>query len=180
MEIIGDDKKLRALYSEARVANEAATPSFSSVWHRAQARSLKPRRAFKVSFALVTALLVLTLGSLALWSRYSSRQNERPEVVKNESAPRGVAPAAESPEKAKNKDEGRTAEKRRQTPLEVPVYRSPKPRVIRATPPANPQVLAANKTTVKEITIDTWQSPTAALLSSPTEELFKSVPQLNE
>ena len=66
MEIIGDDKKLRALYSEARVADESVTPSFTSVWHRAQARSLKPRRAFNFSFALVAALLVLTLGSLEI------------------------------------------------------------------------------------------------------------------
>src|SRR4249919_1140070 len=100
MEIIGDDKKLRALFSEAKVADKAATPSFTSVWHRAQARALKPRRAFNLSFALVTALLVLTLGSLAVWSMYYAPHNNRPhEAVKNQSMPGGVAPAAEkSPE----------------------------------------------------------------------------------
>ena len=46
MEIIGDDKKLRALFSEAQRTDAAATPSFNSVWHRAQTRALKPRRAF--------------------------------------------------------------------------------------------------------------------------------------
>src|SRR5213078_3146472 len=111
MEIIGDDKKLRALYSDARVADETATPGFTSVWHRAQARSLKPRRAFNLSFALVTALLVLTLGSLAVWSMYSPRREQRHEARKNESTPGGVAPAAvKSPETSTEK-ELRVAEK---------------------------------------------------------------------
>src|ERR1043165_8215200 len=102
MEIIGDDKKLRALFSDAKAADEAATPSLSSVWHRAQTRSVQPRRAFNLSFALVTALLVLTLGSLAVWSMYSPRSNQR-EVVKNQPVPGGDAPTSVgSPENAKN------------------------------------------------------------------------------
>jgi len=52
--------------------------------------------------------------------------------------------------------------------------------VRRSTAPANPQLIASNQTTVKETTIDNWQSPTAGLLSSSTDGLFKSVPQLNE
>src|SRR5437773_11226275 len=87
MEIIGDDKKLRALFSTARVADEAATPSFTSVWHRAQAKSLKPRRAFNLAFAAVTALLVLTLGSLAVWSVYSNRASARHEASAESKAP---------------------------------------------------------------------------------------------
>src|SRR6185369_1921865 len=99
MEIIGDDKKLRALYSEAKHAEEAATPSFASVWHRAQSRSLKPRRAFNLSFAVVTALLLLTLGSLAVWSMYSPRRNEQ-QAARNDSAAGAVTPV-NSPEPPK-------------------------------------------------------------------------------
>jgi hypothetical protein len=175
MEIIGDDKKLRALYSEARVADETAPPSFTSVWHRAQARSLQPRRAFKLSLALVTALLVLMLGSLAVWSMYSPRSNQPHEAA----APGSVAPAVvNTPEKPKTDEEVRTAEKAPQSPIEAPVHRSNRPRVRRPTAQPDSQLIA--QTTVKETTIDTWQSPTATLLSSPTDGLFKSVPQLNE
>src|SRR6185369_5679525 len=114
MEIIGDDKKLRALYSEAKHADEAATPGFASVWHRAQsrslARSLKPRR-FNLAFAVVTALLLLTLGSLAVWSMYSPRRNDQ-QAVKNESAPGTVTPATvNSPEKPKTDEGVRVAER---------------------------------------------------------------------
>src|SRR5205814_8300797 len=71
MEIIGDDKKIRALFSEAKLADTQATPGFTSLLNRAQSRALRPRRAFKLSFAAVTALLVCALISLAVWSQYS-------------------------------------------------------------------------------------------------------------
>jgi len=175
MEIIGDDKKLRALYSEAKRADEATMPSFTSVWHRAQARSLKPRRGLKLSFALVTALLVLTLGSLAVWSIYSPRGNQPHEAL----TPGSVAPTVvNSPVKSQTDEDVRTAEKAPQPPIETPVHRSPKSRVRKPPAPPDSQLIA--QSSVKETTIDSWESPTAALLSSPTDGLFKSVPQLNE
>jgi len=180
MEIIGDDKKLRALYSEAKHADEAATPSFASVWHRAQsrslARSLRPRRAFNLSFALVTALLLLTLGSLAVWSMYTPRRSEQ-QAVKNGPAP-GVTPV-NSPEQPKSYEGVTVVQKTPPAPVETPVHRTVKPRLRRSTTQGDGQLLAANQP-AKETTIDTWQSPTAGLLSSPTDGLFKSVPQLNE
>src|SRR5436190_23956734 len=71
MESTGDEKKIRALFSELQVADEQAAPGFNAVWHRAQSGSLKPRRAFNLSFAVATALLICALASLAVWSRYS-------------------------------------------------------------------------------------------------------------
>ena len=175
MEIIGDDKKLRALYSEARTADQGATPSFTSVWHRAQARSLRPRRAFNLSFALVTALLVLTLGSLAVWSMYSSRGSQQRQAINNPSTPASDTPVTvKSPEKADDKEEVKTAEKTPEAPIAVPIRRTAKPRMRKGTMQPEAQELAGNTT------IETWQSPTAGLLSSPTDGLFKSVPQLNE
>ena len=173
MEIIGDDKKLRALYSEAKVADKSALPSFTSVWHQAQARSLRPRRAFNLSFALVTALLVLTLGSLAVWSMYSPRRDHQ--AVKTPSTPGSVAPSPlNSGEKSNEKEEPKVAEKESETPLAKPIHR-PVRRVRKAATLPEPQTIAANTTT-----IETWQSPTAGLLSSPADGLFKSTPQLNE
>lgn len=175
MERIGDDKKLRALYSEAKVADKAATPSFTSQWHRAQARSLKPRRAFNLSFALVTALLVLTLGSLAVWSMYSTRRSQPRVAINNRSTPGSVAPTSlNSPPEANDKEEPWVSRKAPETPIAAPLHPTVK-RVRRAATQPEPQTIAANTTT-----IETWQSPTAGLLSSPTDGLFKSVPQLNE
>jgi hypothetical protein len=150
------------------------------VWRRAQAHRLQPRRAFNLSFALVTALLVLTLGSLAVWSMYSPRSNQRDEASKNDHAPLGVAPGAvTSPEKANTIEAVRTAGNSPQPPIETPVHRAVKQRAKRPAAAGNPQMLASNQTT-KETTIDSWESPTTTLLTSPTDGLFKSVPQLNE
>src|SRR3954447_7989344 len=71
MASIGDEKKIRALFSEQRLVDEQTAPSFTAAWHRANAVSLKPRRAFNLSFAVATALLFCALVTLALWSKYS-------------------------------------------------------------------------------------------------------------
>ncbi|HYW69702.1 MAG TPA: hypothetical protein VE961_01630 [Pyrinomonadaceae bacterium] len=179
MEIIGDDKKLRALFNEAQRADQAASPGFTSMWHRAQARSTKPRRAFRLSFAVVTALLLLTLGSLAAWSMYSLRRNQQHEAVKNAPAPKSAIPV-NTPNEPKTNDGVNIAQQAPPAPMETPVRRrSPKPRALRPAAPGDGQLLAKNET-AKETTIDTWQSPTAGLLSSPMDGLLKSVPQLNE
>jgi hypothetical protein len=107
--------------------------------------------------------------------------HSQPQVVKNESTPGGFVPApVKSPEKANTNEEVRTAEKAPETPIEKPVRRTVKPRARRATAQGDGQLLASNQTAVKETTIESWESPTAGLLSSPTDGFFKSVPQLNE
>ena len=58
MASIGEEKEIRALFSELKFADEQTAPSFTAVWHRAQSRSLRPQRAFNLSFAVATALLI--------------------------------------------------------------------------------------------------------------------------
>ena len=170
MEIIGDDKKLRALFSEARSADAAAAPGFTAVWHRAGSRSLKPRRVFNLSLAAVTALLAIALGSLAVWSMFFKPSNAKYEASGVLNAPQSIAASIDRHD---------------QQPIETPAYTPPlKPphramRVRVRSAAQNESLVAQNKTT-RATTIDTWQSPTAALLSSPTDELFKSLPQLNQ
>lgn len=170
MEIIGDDKKIRALFSEAKLADAQATPSFTSQWNRAQSRALRPRRAFKLSFAAVTALLVCALISLAVWSQYS-QPRARYSASANVPAVTGSAPRV-----VKTPDEVLTAPVQAGT-----VHRPIRARATRSTVQSGALTVASNGKTVKEATnIDNWQSPTAALLTSQTDGLFKSLPQLNE
>ena len=72
MELVGEQKRIQALFSELRLADEQTAPRFAVVWNRAQARSSRawrPTRAFNFSFVAATALLICALVSLALWSR---------------------------------------------------------------------------------------------------------------
>src|ERR1041385_219770 len=73
MEIIGDDKKLRALYSETRFVDEQVVPSFSATWHRAQSRAKQPRRPLAFAFASALALVIFAVATFAIWSKYAGQ-----------------------------------------------------------------------------------------------------------
>jgi len=170
MEIIGDDKKIRALFSEAKLADAQATPSFTSQWHRAQSRALRPGRAFKLSFAAATALLVCALISLAVWSQYSQPRPTYSAVADLR------APESSKPARVDN-----VAVDPAPVSSDPTVQRRVRSRVNRSATQANAALIASRgKSTTEATTIDTWQSPTSALLTSQTDGLFKSLPQLNE
>jgi hypothetical protein len=166
MEIIGDDKRLRALFSEARLIDEQTMPSFASVWRRAHSRSAVPRRAFDFGFVTATALLLFGLGSLAVWSQYYGTNERINSVSATLAAHFNVNPS--------NADAASI-----QSPSKIPVKKSPA-RVVKVNTHRQ-SLLAANRKAAEEAkVIASWQSPTASLLSSSTEELFNALPQLNE
>lgn len=170
MEIIGDDKKIRALFSEAKLADAQATPSFTSQWNRAQSRALRPRRAFRLSFAVVTAVLVCALISLAVWLQYSQPRPTYSAFANVPALKSFAVPVVKTSDEV--------------PPPSVPtatVHRPVRTRVLRSTAQSGALSVASNGKAAKQATnIDNWQSPTAALLSSSSDRLFKSLPQLNE
>jgi hypothetical protein len=164
MDLIGDEKSIRALFSELRYADEQITPGFTAVWQRARTRSLKPGRAFNLSYVAATALLVCALATLAIWTRYS--QPARP------AAAYAVLPSpANFPAVLKNNPD-----------VVVPVGTVKQTKSLRVKSAPSRQMILANnrKTLTNSKTIDDWQSPTLSLLSSPSDDLFRSLPQLNE
>ena len=170
MASIGEEQEIRGLFSELKLADEQTAPGFTAVWHRAQARSLKPRRAFNLSFAVATGLLICALGTLALWS-----MRWQPVAPASASASISAAPGSFAPKSDQSPTVARTSE-----PLR---YSQPliKNRVHRLVSPRPDQEIAVNQQLTKEAkAITSWQSPTSDLLSSPSDGLFKSLPQLNE
>jgi hypothetical protein len=168
MEIVGNDNRIRQLFSEFKVADGQAAPGFTAVWRCAEARVPKARRAFNFSAVAVTALLLLTLGSLGVWSMYLNRRNARSEVFAELKATDKLV----VPEIRTSVDVTTPAGD------EQAVRRPIRSRATRSVA-RNVSLLARNKKT-EATTVDTWQSPTAALLTSPADDLFKSLPQLNE
>jgi hypothetical protein len=168
MELSGEEKKLQALFSELKTADEETAPRFASVRNGA---SLKPRRAFVFNPALVaaTVLLVGAVISLAVWSRY--RPQTQPAVVRVETPAAPNTPHAimsptvdpvVAPATTSSKD--KTTARRNRT-------------IVRR----NSIQLAANRKLTRDAkAITDWESPTSALLSSPSDALFSSLPQLNE
>ena len=169
MASIGEEKRIRALFSELKAADEQTEPGFTSVWHRAQSRSMTPRRAFNLSFVTATALLIFALASLAVWSRYS--QPAAPAVAFGT-----VSAGSDFPVTQIKKGTGVTA------PMVAVKENRPyvKSRSSRSAAQRQSLLIAVNKAANEAKEIASWKSPTASLLSSSSDDLFKSIPQLNE
>jgi hypothetical protein len=169
MESGWEEKKIQALFSELRTADEQVAPHFAKTWNRAQ---LAPRRmrAFNPAFVAATALLIFALASLAVWSKYSQQTPRNTVAV-------AVPPVASNapPTKA---DENSGSVVMSKTNLREPVAKS---RVASLAVRRHAQLLAANHKLTREAkAITSWQSPTSALLRSPSDEVFSSLPQLDQ
>ena len=170
MESDWEEKKIQALFSELRTAEEQVTPRFAAMWHRAQ---LGPRRvrAFNPAFVAATLLFVFGLVSLGVWSQYARRT--QPTVVVRVTSPAVVnapaVPVTGASEPGTDK-----------------VSQAPAPRHLRRPRPirfrSEERTLAASnqKLTRDAKAISSWSSPTSALLTSSSNEIFSSLPQLNQ
>lgn len=169
MELVGDEKRIQALFSELKLADAYNTPSFAGVWNRAQSKTIRKQRAFSLSFVAATALLVCAFVSLAWWSKHWQRN---PSV--DATAPRA---AATVPVRVRVEHEAVNL------PKPVPKGDNPgtKSRLLKLAVRRAALLAAANRRAGREAkTIASWQSPTATLLDSHSDELLKSVPQLNQ
>jgi hypothetical protein len=170
MASIGEEQEIRALFSELKLADKQTAPGFNAVWHRAEARSLKPRRAFNLSFAVATGLLICAMGTLAIWS-----MRRQPAAPATALASLSAKAGSFAPRSGKLLTVAGTSE--------PPQYSRPivKNRLRRSVSPRPDGEIAVNQQLTKEAkAIGSWQSPTSDLLSSPSDGLFKSLPQLNE
>ncbi len=171
MELVGEQKRIRALFSELRLEDEQTGPRFAVVWNRAQAQTVRPARAFKLWFVAATALLVCALISRALWSKYSQQNAQQSAVMVT-----GTAIPAANPVQVTSNTEANSS-----VPGEKGLRSNSRPRAMRLAAQRRAVVLAANQKAAREAkAISTWQSPTSALLKSQNDELLKSLPQLNQ
>ena len=165
MELSGEEKKLQALFSELKGTDEQTTPHFGATWNRAQ---IPPRKIRRFSPAFVAAMMLLAFAVVAFaWSRYSRTTPSPPPVIAT--APQNPATGAEVPP-ALTKETPAPGRKNA-----VIVVRRNK-----ATSQHN-AMLAENRKLQKDAkSIANWSSPTSALLESPSNEIFSSLPQLNQ
>lgn len=176
MELVGEEKRIQALFSEVRLADEQTTPSFVGVWNRAQAKTIRPQRAFNLSFVAATALLVCALVSLAWWSRH---WQSNPEVIANTPAVPATSPMKVGVDAIKVGGENREANS--SPPVGRRVAFSSKSNAVKLAARRAALLVAANRKATHEAkAIASWKSPTATLLDSSSGELLKSLPQLNQ
>ena len=168
MELVGEEKRILALFSEVRFVDELTTPSFAGVWNRAQSKTTGTQRGFNLSFVAATALLICALVSLAWWSSRSQRSHDA--VIANvpsitTGAPADVVQSVKGPEPA---------------PTTRP-HSNGRSRTLKLAARRQAALVAANRKAAREAkAIQSWQSPTATLMDSPSDELLKTLPQLTQ
>jgi hypothetical protein len=170
MESDWEEKKIQALFSELRTAEEQVAPRFATMWNRAQLAQRRVR-AFNPAFVAATLLLVFGLVSLGLWSQYSQRP--QPPVITKAIAPEVVnappVPSTAASDSGPAKSGAATAPRN---------HKRPQPLRLRS---AERMLVVSNKKLTRDAkAISSWSSPTSALLTSSSSEIFTSLPQLNK
>ena len=166
MELGGDEKRIRALFSELSLEDRSRVPQFAPLWARAsQRRAVAPLREkslIKPIAVSVSLFVTAAACSFAIWAWYKSTPSQVPNIVNRQP----LAP--------------NTPEVSSRTPQPVKVVTDSRPRKIRPR-----KLLVRQRPVDRQITSDaallsSWQSPTQTLLESPTSLVLSSLPQLNQ
>ena len=172
MELVGNEKKIQALFRELKLADERVAPEFINVWDRAQATRPGSSRVLNLSLAVVTALLVITVSVLVLWLRHGQPSEQVNPKVANESTPRESTPA---PPRATPPPTGLIQSVVTQSPVRLKSNQGA--RKLAARRKAD---LDAKNAVIREaVSMSSWQSPTATFLQSPADHVLTSLPQLD-
>jgi hypothetical protein len=173
MESAGNEKKIQALFRELKLADERVAPEFIKVWDRAQATSSRSWRIINLSFAVATALLVITLSVLVLWSRNGQQSGQvNPKIAAGSTTPISTPGSTPVPPAA--------IPVPTQLVVAQPLVRVKSNRWDRKLAARRKAGLDARNAIIREaVSISSWQSPTATLMQSPADDVLSSLPQLD-
>lgn len=163
MALAGDEKRIRALFSELAIQDRTAAPAFEEIWANAAMKASAPTRSVSRPLLAVTAALLIVATSLAAWSWYRSTPSlpEQPEQVIN--VPQQTVPPPTFHQVAPEPKQLTVAFKPRPS----------RPNKRRLQIPERPAIAEA-------ALLSQWQSPTRIFMQSPTAVNFNSLPQLNQ
>ena len=160
MELVGDEKRIQALFSELSREDAHAAPRFEKLWREAVLTETVPR--FRKSLVLVAAVLIVAVTVLFVaysrdkWSRDKSPTQQN---AQNVVAPQTIPSQAPEPENKVVRRRSHSHANRRRTLAR---------RQLRE-PTLEQAAMLAN-----------WKSPTEQFMTAPTRSAFNALPQLNE
>ncbi|HSD45118.1 MAG TPA: hypothetical protein VLB87_00800 [Pyrinomonadaceae bacterium] len=170
MQLAGDEKKIRAWFSEQSLVEAQAAPRFEKLWREALLSEIplaQPAPRFSKSLVAVTATILVAAAVLVVaWSTSKT-------PVQQQNAQTATPPAIE------NQPTPNTAEPERQPEKTAVVHRRTLPSSTRRRTLARRQ--QSERALEKQAALLTnWESPTADFMTSPTRSGFDSLPQLTE
>ncbi len=171
MELVGEEKRIQALFRELRLEDEQVTPRFANMWHRAQSGTSAPGRMFNVAFVAATALSVCALVSLAWLTKQWQRSQQASVAVTAVNLIPSVSAAATEVKREVKVVSSSNLNRRS----------SAKSLSMKLAVRRHAEMLAARRAEIRNAAaISSWQSPTTALLRSPGDAVLTSLPQLNK
>jgi hypothetical protein len=160
MELAGNEKRIQALFSEMSVQDRSCTPRFERLWTNATTPA--PVRGFGGAvLAVAAALIIAAASSLGVWSWYRSTRSPVERAY-------GVAPPTISTPVV--------AEPARRAPVVRHVAANLRPQRKKLTRPRPSERAIMREAAM----LAGWQSPTQGFIQSPTNSVFKQLPQLNQ
>jgi hypothetical protein len=156
----GDEKRIRALFSELSFEDQDRAPLFDKLWRQAQATVPAPSRSL-TAIAVICAVIILVVSLIGAGASFTSTQSLPQQQTVNVNPQTTPTPAARSEQEP--------------NPLTLVAVRPPhrkKRLVLRRT---NERIELA-----QVAVLTSWQSPTAVFLESSARPSFNSLPQLNQ
>ena len=154
MEFSGDEKRIRALFSELSLEDQTHAPHFEKLWSRAEANTTAPA-SLVTRFVLVATVVIVVMSLVAARSWFSSSQSQQVASIPSQIIPITAGPRVQHSELS-----------------------------AASKGVARPRRLARRQTERTAISqaamLSNWQSPTSILLNSPTVSVLSSLPQLDQ
>jgi hypothetical protein len=155
MKLVGDEKRIQVLFRELRLEDRQLVPGFERVWNCARSAKPERRRVASTSLvALTSALVVVTVSTLAFWSQEGAVEIPKQDVVSMRSIPT-----------------------QRIEPITANAY---KPSGHPKLTSRKKTQLAAKPIIRDAVALSTWKSPTALFMEAPAGSEINSLPQLNQ
>ncbi len=173
-----EEEKFRKLFQQLRAVDESSAPSFASQWDAAISRLNKPRRswaAWQLSSGVAALLILFGIGWWLLGMR-SADLDAPIETVRSETSLTDTMPQVSSPPAPTKALPTSLSSPRRRT------ARMPSRSISSARNSPN-TARSPHKTAQplpQAVLISQWRSPSESLLRTPTEQLLKRVPRLDE
>lgn len=167
MALAGDEKRIRALFSELSLEDQAHAPYFETLWRRAEnigtAKPARVRRFNTSASVIVSIAMAFIAAVLGAWFWPSNPLDSRTQTAVNV-GPKQPAPVSTPATRESNNP-------------------TPPTNHARSHPRRKTNILTHRTTqpsTTEAQMLSSWQSPTNILMASPASVVFDSLPQLNE
>jgi hypothetical protein len=181
MQLAGDEKKIRALFSELAHEEAQAAPRFDKLWRDAlrkdhvAARQTPEQQAPRFSKSLAVLAVTLLVAVAVLFVAWSAAKTPEQQNAQTTAPPAIQNQASPQPESRQNREPANKTAVVRPRTHSYSTHRRTLAQRQQSTREREQRALEQQAALLAN-----WKSPTESFVTSPTRAGFDSLPQLNE